>query len=45
MTDANWADYKIQWNFCVTLLWRTKKDCFQNLNVKDLSDRKNMENN
>ena len=31
------GDIKKQ-NFCATLLWRNKKDYFQNLNVKDLSE-------
>ena len=39
--DVNWANYKKQRNFCVTLLRRTKKEYFQNLNVKDLLDNKN----
>ena len=39
-TDVNWANYKKQRNFCVTLLRRTKKEYFQNLNGKDLSDNK-----
>ena len=39
-TDVNWANYQKQWNFYVTLLRRTKKKYFQNLNVKDLSDNK-----
>ena len=41
---VNWANYKKQRNFCVTLLSpprRTKKGYFQNLNVKNLSDKKN----
>ena len=38
--DINWANYKKQRNFCVTLLWGTEKKYFQNLNVKDLSDNK-----
>ena len=38
--DVNWANYQKQRNFCVTLLRRTKKEYFQNLNVKDLSDNK-----
>ena len=37
-TDVNWANYKER-NFFVTLLWRTKKDYFQNTNVKDLSKK------
>ena len=40
-TDVNWANYKKQRNFCVMLLRKTKKEYFQNLNVKDLSDSKN----
>ena len=39
-TDVNWANYKKQRNFCVKLLRRTKKEYFQNLNVKGLSDNK-----
>ena len=39
-TDVNWANYKKQQNFCVTLLWRTKKEYFQKLNVKSLPDNK-----
>ena len=39
--DVNFANYKKLQNFCVTLLRRTKKDHFQNLNAKDLSDNKN----
>ena len=39
-TDVNWANYKKQRNFCVTLLRRTKKEYFQNLNVKNLLDNK-----
>ena len=38
--DVNWTNYKRQRNFCVTLLRSTKKEYFQNLNVKDLSDNK-----
>ena len=39
-TDVNWANYKKQWNLFVIVLWRTKKEYFQNLSVKDLSDNK-----
>ena len=35
VTDVNWASYKKQRNLCVTQFGRTKKDYFQNLNVKD----------
>ena len=38
--DVYWTNYKRQRNFCVTLLRSTKKEYFQNLNVKDLSDNK-----
>ena len=38
--DVSWAKYKKQRNFCVTLLRRTKKEHFQNLNVNDLQDTK-----
>ena len=40
MDRVNWENYKKQRNFCVTLLRRTKKEYFQNLNVKDLQDNK-----
>ena len=36
----DWNNYKKQRNFCVNLLRNTKKDCFQKLNVKDLTDNK-----
>ena len=39
-TDVNWANYKKQRNFCVTLLRRTKKDYFQNLSAKSLPENK-----
>ena len=35
----NWANYKKQRNFCVTLL--TKKEYFQNLNVQIYQTTKN----
>ena len=34
VTYVNWASYKKQRNLCVTLFGGTKKDYFQNLNVK-----------
>ena len=34
----NWESYKKQSNFCVDLLHKTKTECFENLNVKNLSD-------
>ena len=39
-TDDSWANYKKQRNFCVNLLCKTKKDCFQNLNIQDLSNKR-----
>ena len=36
----DWNNYKKQRNFCVNLLCNTKKDYFQNLNIKDLADNK-----
>ena len=36
----DWNNYKKQRNFCVNLLRNTKKDYFQKLNIKDLTDRK-----
>ena len=35
----DWDNYKKQRNFCVNLLRNTKKDYFQNLNIKDLTDK------
>ena len=35
-----WSNYKKQRNFCVNLLCNTKKDYFQKLNIKDLTDNK-----
>ena len=37
----DWNNYKKQRNFCVNLLRNTKKDYFQKLNIKDLTDNKN----
>ena len=37
----DWNNYRKQRNFCVNLLRNTKKDYFQKLNVKDLTDNKN----
>ena len=39
-TDDNWANYKQQRKFCVNLLRKTIKDSFQNLNIRDLSDKR-----
>ena len=36
----DWNNYKKQRNFCVNLLRNTKKDYFQKLNIKDLTDNK-----
>ena len=40
--NEDWDKYKIQRNFCVNLLRNTKKDYFQKLNIKDLSDNKKL---
>ena len=41
-TEANedWDNYKKQRNFCVILLRNTKKDYFEKLNIKDLTENK-----
>ena len=39
-TIASWEKYKRQRNYCVNLLRKSKKNYFQNLNVKDLADNK-----
>ena len=36
----DWNNYRKQRNFCVNLLRNTKKDYFQKLNIKDLTDYK-----
>ena len=38
--NEDWDNYKKQRNFCVNLLRNTKKDYFQKLNLKDLTDNK-----
>ena len=38
--NEDWDNYKKQRNFCVNLLQNTKKDYFQKLNLKDLTDNK-----
>ena len=38
--NEDWENYKKQRNFCVNLLRNTKKDYFQKLNIKDLTDNK-----
>ena len=38
--NDNWPSYKKQRNFGVNLLRKTKKDYFQNLNIRDLSDNR-----
>ena len=41
-TEDNWVNYKKQRNFWVYLLRKTKTEYFQKLNVKDLSDNRNI---
>ena len=36
--NEDWDNYKKQRNFCVNILRNTKKDFFQKLNIKDLTD-------
>ena len=36
----NWDSYKKQRNFCVNLLKKTKKDYFNDLNIKNITDNK-----
>ena len=38
--DEDWSNYKKQRNFCVNFLCNTKKDYFQKLSIKDLTDNK-----
>ena len=39
-TEENWNSYKKQRNFCVNLLRKTKKDYFNDLNIKNITDNK-----
>ena len=39
--EGNWSNCKKQRNFCANLLLKTKAEYLQNLNVKDLPDKKN----
>ena len=38
--QQNWDKYKIQWNYCVHLLYETKKQYYNNLDVKEDTDSK-----
>ena len=37
-TEENWELYKKQKNLCVNLLRKTKKDSFNDLNIKNITD-------
>ena len=39
-TEENWDNYKKQKNFCVNLLRKIKKDYFNDLNIKNITDNK-----
>ena len=39
-TDTNRIAYIKQRNYCVSLLWKTEKDHYANLNEKDVADNK-----
>ena len=39
-TPKTWDTYKKQHNFCVNVLRKSKKEYFQNINVKDINDNK-----
>ena len=39
-TGENWHSYKKQRNFCVNLLRKTKKDYLNDLNIKNITDKK-----
>ena len=39
--EGNWSNCKKQINFCANLLLKTKAEYLQNLNVKDLPEKKN----
>ena len=39
-THENWCNYKIQRNYCVSLLRKTKQQYFKNLNLNDVTGNK-----
>ena len=39
-TGENWGSYKNKRHFSVNLLWKTKKDYFNDLNIKNITDNK-----
>ena len=39
-TPKTWDTYKNQRNFCVNFLGKTKKEYFENINVKDVNNNK-----
>ena len=39
-TPKTWDSYKKQHNFCVNFFRKSKKEYFQNINVKDINDNK-----
>ena len=39
-TNENWENYKTQRNFCVNLPRKTKREYFQQLNLKKVSDNR-----
>ena len=41
-TEDNWENYKKQRDFCVNLLYKTKTEYFQRLNVKKLSGNRKL---
>ena len=38
--QENWCKYKIQRNYCVKFLYKTKKQCYKNLDIKEVTDNK-----
>ena len=40
--DENWQNYNNQGNFCVKLLGQTKEKCFNDINVKSISENKKL---
>ena len=37
---VNWCNYKCQRNGCLSILRKTKKECFNSFNIKHVSDNK-----
>ena len=39
--EENWCQYKIQRHYCVNLLYKTRKQYYKNLGIKEVTDNEN----